>query len=64
MESRLLTTAAIIASLAAAPVLAQPDQHNDHNGPGGRPGSGAPHETGGSHDAGHGHEMGGAPHAG
>lgn len=60
MKSRLLTTAAIIASLAAAPVLAQPDQQNDHHDRGG-----GQHDTGGGPRGGGGsHEMGGGAHSG
>jgi Ni/Co efflux regulator RcnB len=61
MKSRLLTTAAFIASLAAAPVLAQPDQqHGDHGG--GPPGGGEHHGGGGPQGAGGPHAGGGAPH--
>ena len=60
MKSRLLTTVAFVASLAAAPVLAQPDQqHGDH---GGGPQSGAPHGAGGPYEGGGPRGGGGAPH--
>jgi Ni/Co efflux regulator RcnB len=62
MKFRLLATAALVAGLAGAPALAQPDEHGDHGG--GQPGGEAPHNGGGApHGPGGGapHDMGG-PH--
>jgi Ni/Co efflux regulator RcnB len=62
MKSLLLTTAAFVASLIAAPVLAQPDQpHGDHGG--GPPGAGGgEHHGGGAPQGGGAHGPAGAPH--
>ncbi len=74
MKSSLLTAAAFVASLAAAPVLAQPDQqHGEHGGgppaggdhhAGGPQGAGGPHEGGAHGPSGAPHQAGGPQHGG
>jgi Ni/Co efflux regulator RcnB len=61
MTSRLFTTVAVIAGLAAAPALAQPDQQQPQHGGGGAPQGGQPHGGGAPHGGG---PQGGAPRGG